>query len=145
MTPFSLVHGRGLSNFRAVRNGLKLRRVGVKLRRTLGTSSKAQFRPQVWGTGQHRRVPKLIDACDASLKDPFWNSTDLAILPGPTDPPPACLIAIPLGAAVITPNGNNGASLTAGGHIDLPQFRVFVRRGSWTNLYREAGRRVSSE
>jgi hypothetical protein len=30
----------------------------------------------------------------------------------------ACLIAIPLGAAVITPNGNNGASLTAGGHID---------------------------
>jgi hypothetical protein len=57
--------------------------------------------------------------------------------PCPTDPPPACLIAISLGAAVITPNGNNGASLTAGGHIDLPQFRVFVRRGGWTNFCRK--------
>jgi hypothetical protein len=64
---------------------------------------------------------------------PFWNSTDLAILPGPTDPPPACLIAIPLGAAVITPDANNGASLTAGGHIDLLQFRTALRHVGWTN------------
>ena len=40
---------------------------------------------------------------------------------------------------MITPDGNNGASLTAGGHIDRPQFRAFVGRGGWTNRCVESG------
>ena len=32
--------------------------------------------------------------------------------------------------------------LTCGGYFDLPQFRVFVRRGSWTSLPQDGARAI---
>ena len=37
-------------------------------------------------------------------------------------------------AWVVPTNASKMRLLKCGGHIDLPQFRVFVRRGSWTNF-----------
>ena len=98
------------------------------------TRGPAQSAAQVMVVVRLQHSDNLMRIVGHPIKRPFLELHRPGNSPWPYRPSPACLNAISLGAAVITPDGNNGASVTAGCHINRRDFENLQSAGGWTNL-----------